>query len=229
MKYLFIMSESIFYITFLILDFYDIYNKQSSVLKFSGIILCFLYLIIMLIFQNLKKDYFNKDRAIMAIALFFTVLADVFLLFTENNFTGICFFIIVQMLYLYRISKSNNISVKHCLIIYIIITCIILAVTLYINIHIDIIVIAVSFYFICFINNIKLLINSNKVNDIFRYRFFLIGMILFILCDINVGLYNIRNYIDINNNIINNIIDFSEKAMWLFYLPSQVFLVLSVE
>jgi len=77
------------------------------------------------------------------------------------------------------------------------------------------------FYGICLLNSVI------KAAKAYRDRLFpkpnghmiLIGMVLFLLCDINVALYNI-----LNEGLFYNI---SSISMWLFYLPSQVLLSLS--
>ncbi len=81
------------------------------------------------------------------------------------------------------------------------------------------------FYGIC------LLTSFRRAFKAYKYKIYpepnrqmiLIGMTLFLLCDINVGLYNILGYmgkVDVFYNI-------SFVSMWLFYLPSQILLALS--
>ncbi|MCD7840176.1 MAG: hypothetical protein LUG46_06045, partial [Erysipelotrichaceae bacterium] len=48
---------------------------------------------------------------------------------------------------------------------------------------------------------------------------FTIGLTLFVCCDICVGLFNITD--------IGLVHEFTRIGMWLFYLPSQVLIVLS--
>jgi hypothetical protein len=53
----------------------------------------------------------------------------------------------------------------------------------------------------------------------------LFGMFLFVLCDINVAVYNISTQLPkLNLKVLINI---SSSIIWLFYLPSQLFLALS--
>jgi hypothetical protein len=56
---------------------------------------------------------------------------------------------------------------------------------------------------------------------------FAVGMVLFFLCDINVGIYNISGYISLESSVFDRIYQFSTWAMWFFYLPSQIIIVCS--
>ena len=57
---------------------------------------------------------------------------------------------------------------------------------------------------------------------------FLIGLILFLLCDINVLLFNLSSYINVSSQMYAVLQIASTVLMWAFYLPSQVLIVLSV-
>ena len=63
----------------------------------------------------------------------------------------------------------------------------------------------------------------------FSNRGFLIGLILFVLCDINVLIYNIGNFLEIAGSGYQTVREISVVLIWLFYLPSQVMIVLSVK
>jgi hypothetical protein len=55
--------------------------------------------------------------------------------------------------------------------------------------------------------------------------FIIFGMLLFVLCDLNVALYNIPFSSNIPNiNLITNLFG---NLIWIFYLPSQLLLSLS--
>ena len=55
-----------------------------------------------------------------------------------------------------------------------------------------------------------------------KKHLFAIGLLLFILCDLCVGAYDLALYFDYTLN-------FAQVGMWFFYLPSQVLIVLSQE
>jgi hypothetical protein len=52
-------------------------------------------------------------------------------------------------------------------------------------------------------------------------------MVLFLLCDLNVGVFNLTGFVSVNSSWFHNLYAISAIAMWLFYLPAQVFISLS--
>jgi hypothetical protein len=57
-------------------------------------------------------------------------------------------------------------------------------------------------------------------------RYFTAGMVLFLLCDINVGLFNLSDFLTVTSTY-EIIYELSAVLMWTFYAPSQVLLALS--
>lgn len=265
MQYIFILSEAVVYLSFLILDiYYNAYEKAADI-KFLGIALCGMYSLYQLIngainIKNHKSSKYNKckmykkssicsfkDRAVIMTALFFTLLADIQLLYDGNFFLGICFFIFVQFLYFYRISYKYTIMVKNEITIRIFTVGMLLLIVGRFVLY-DKVIIAGSIYIVFFIGNICTIIKQMKKkskrenhkvktfetkgkykqNDI-QKTLFLIGMVLFLLCDINVGIYNLGSYINVSSSYITNIIEYSSVLMWFFYLPSQVLITLSAD
>ena len=99
----------------------------------------------------------------------------------------------------------------------------------------------VGLLFLKLVNNRELLKSvsaQNKINNqkdieakicTFPHpRMFLIGLILFLLCDINVLLFNLSAYINVSSEMYAVLQIASTVLMWAFYLPSQVLIVLSV-
>ena len=99
----------------------------------------------------------------------------------------------------------------------------------------------VGLLFLKLINNRELLKSvsaQNKVNNQKDIKakicafphpiMFLIGLILFLLCDINVLLFNLSAYINVSSEVYAVLQIASTVLMWAFYLPSQVLIVLSV-
>ena len=56
---------------------------------------------------------------------------------------------------------------------------------------------------------------------------FLIGLVLFLLCDINVMIYNMDGFVNVSSSFYHMLKSSSVILMWAFYLPSQVLIVLS--
>lgn len=82
------------------------------------------------------------------------------------------------------------------------------------------------FYALLFTWNI-VSIMIKRSNDDYDRRLFAVGLILYALCDINVAIYNFPSFFD-SNVFLSRIYASSGLAMWLFYLPGQVALTLSV-
>lgn len=182
-------------------------------LKYIGILLCFL---ISLTIEG--KGLNARDTRLLQIGMFFTVIADLFLVILDYYFLGVLAFCIVQLIYIKRytedrfssIFKKSIISLMSIFIVYFIIRRFI--------VDLDIIFPLAIFYSIClFISIIKTIDAMEK--NIYPYpnKLMIIGgMILFTLGDINVGL----SYLGINYDLSTNLI-------WVFYFPSQILLSLS--
>ena len=67
----------------------------------------------------------------------------------------------------------------------------------------------------------------NPENYELRIVLFTAGLIVFALCDINVLLYNLPDFIEIHSHFILSLLEFAGNAMWAFYLPSQVMIAVS--
>jgi hypothetical protein len=204
----------IIYISFLYMDISNIGVHISNVLKFISIILAFIISIL-----GKKNSLSYKDIHLLQIGLFITIFADLFLLILDSHYIlGMILFSIVQIIYSFRYDFRNvKPIIRNFIIIFLGLSLFYLILNRFINI--DFILIVGVFYAIC------LLISVGNAIKAYKYKLFpkpnrqmiLIGMILFLLCDINVALYNItREFVNI-----------SSVSMWLFYLPSQVLLALS--
>lgn len=190
-KKLFIIIESIIYLTFLVLDIKGI---SSTIVKYIGILLCFVYTLIN------KKNYGR-------IALFFTCLADLFLLVLNKYYiVGVSFFIFVQVTYIFYLDKLNIDLHFKLRILIPLIACIVLA---FLN-NLSLLNIIVLFYFSQLVISALSLVNK-------KHKLLCLGLCLFACCDICVGLHNIY--------IHNSLIAFGQ---WFFYLPSQVLITLFI-
>ena len=83
-----------------------------------------------------------------------------------------------------------------------------------------------AFYALLFLWNLIAVIIVNS-EDAYNRQLFAIGLVLYALCDINVAIYNFPSFFD-SNALMLHIYKLSSLAMWLFYLPGQVALTLSV-
>ena len=210
------------YISFL---YIDISNKEiflsSNILKFISMI--FIFIISILIKDN-PLSY--KDLYLLQIGLFITLIADLFLLVLDSHYIlGVILFSIVQILYSYRYEFRNlKLTIKNFIIIFLGLSIFYLIVNEFI-IEIDFLFIIGIFYAVCLLNSVVKAVKAYKykIYPAPNRQMILIGMILFLLCDINVAIYNILGYV-VKASLLYKI---SSVSMWLFYLPSQVLLALS--
>lgn len=202
--------ELIIYVVFESLRFTT--GSDAIDIKYIGILLC-------LAITGLNCAFYGNDAKVMLGALFFTAVSDLIILVLNVNYIfGVCTFIITQLFYFARIYLINgkkpyiSIAVRVALMV---IAVIILAVTDKLTLLTGI----CSIYF-------PLLV-CNCVESIFLIKFskqyilFFIGLLLFVGCDICVGLDNLGLNFPANVAQIINIL------IWTFYLPSQVLIVLS--
>lgn len=209
----------IIYFIFLCIDFItkDLKSTYSVTLKYSAILLCF---IISLLIKS--HGYSKRDKSLVQIARLFTLIADYFLAISGNYIMGVFFFSLVQITYIIRHSIMENSNYKN--LMFFIVS---LSIALTISLRIEITSIEKNLVVLALIYA-SLLITSLycSVSTITRGKYsqktswiIALGMFLFFMCDLNVGLYNIVAR--------GNIKFFMGFLIWLFYLPSQLLLTLS--
>lgn len=188
--------------------FLDLTRLADSIwVKFAGICLCCLTAIL-----GAK----TADGWLVAIAQCFTVGADWFLLVLDDHYlVGIALFIIVQLLYAVRLSLSQeNGSFRWWLWARIDITLLLLfggGFLFYLFRGYSLALLLPLFYFS------NLCINTFQAFAL-KKQAFALGLLLFVCCDLCVGAWN-----------LGLLPGFTRVGMWLFYLPSQVLIVLSQE
>ena len=211
-----LLVELFLYTLFLYFDFNDINIEISNWLKYVGIIICFLTSLIPIFSKNAAKtQYF------IPFSLFFTLVSDYFLLInTDKNLYifGVVIFIIVQLSYFIYIEtlKKNKTSFLISLIFRIILSSILIIVLSIIRF--DLLSIVSACYFVELLMNFITSLSLIKINKFFLI--FSIGLLLFIGCDISVGLTNLDLFEGHIKNLVSNL-------MWIFYLPSQVLISFS--
>lgn len=185
---------------------------MGPIIKYIVIINCFLI-------TAFCKNPLNKlDLQFLRLAMFFTVLADLFLVVMGVNTVGVALFCIVQFIYIARYDiRHFNHMVKALFIILIILT------SLYVfSYHFiyrfDIIILIALFYSVCICLSLFKSIKAMEMKIYPQINAGLVvwGMVLFLLCDINVAL----SYLGIIEGL-------SQSLIWLFYIPSQIALSFS--
>ena len=174
----------------------DLFHTDSSYLKYIGIILCLLY---SLAIRNTEGS----------IAFLFTLFADYFLLLRNDSYLlGVLSFIIVQLIYTFILFHRGC----HLLLPIRVILLAGALLILYLLKMFDLLNVAALFYFSLLLGNFISSL-TNKEN-----RTLSAGLFLFLCCDICVGLFNLIQS--------GPVYAFASVMMWVFYLPSQIFLAL---
>lgn len=225
---LFLLIELLLYLMFLYIDIFTVgFEQLSSYLKFLAIIVCFIFTLLL---DTSIKLYRNLFR----FSFFFTMVSDVFLLLIDKNTLGVSTFLIVQSIYryyLWKVSKEKDIDVLPLRYLYfpnVIISCFMLVVFKMCLQYNDSLLTITIFYFVSIVINVissvKVASRSKEPSNII----FALGMILFLLCDISVGVFNMGDFIQISHPVFPIIYNIASVSMWFFYLPSQVMISLSL-
>lgn len=213
------------YICFLTIDFFNIkFYLSSEKIKFMCILIC---LFISTLTDKIVIDL--KDLHLLQIGLLLTVLADLCLLILNYFTLGVAIFCLVQIIYSIRYTyRGKNISIINFVILFSIIIILYSIINLFV-IKVDILFPIAFFYSICLITSVTKAIKACKDNLFSAPNKYMIAsaMVLFLLCDINVGLYNFISLSASTSVFIIEIGNISGFLMWFFYLPSQVLLCLS--
>lgn len=185
--------------------------RVGDILKYCSIVLCFLLAIL-----NSKQASSEKDALIVVVALAFTLLSDTLILLFQKNTAGVICFCFVHLCYIYRykpnwIVKAATVSI---LLFFLLIVMRIFMQNQFLSFE-NIFAVLYAFLFVLdFVSFSKADKGSIKI------YFVWVGLILFLLCDINVAMFNILPKDGILYAMATNL-------MWVFYLPSQVLLALS--
>ncbi|MCC8141141.1 MAG: lysoplasmalogenase [Lachnospiraceae bacterium] len=201
----FVIIEAALYIVFMTMDLLP-YSGSTIIIKYIGILLCLLFSVLCA---------FRGGERLIPIALIFTAIADIFLLVIDNYYTvGILFFLVVQSIYLFYLFKETGkiwIPVR--------IVCLILAVLiLWLTGLFNGQNLVAGIYFSMILVNMVMSWTYGKNVP----RLFALGLTLFVCCDICVGLYNLYWLLP------DGLYAFTRIGMWMFYLPSQVLIALSM-
>ena len=192
-------------------------NKIQYLSIILACLCCFIF------FEKSKSYIFTQT------ALLFTVCADYFLVHLQpmNQLCGMIFFSGVQISYFLRIYfEEERIKIRkiHLIarisfsVVILIVTCLVLGK------NADALALISMFYYANLILNLVFAFANFKNSQILA-----IGLVFFLLCDTFIGLSNIGPYISISENSFLYKILFPGLDMaWLFYVPSQMLLAVSL-
>ena len=97
------------------------------------------------------------------------------------------------------------------------------------GLQIEIVCILCVYYFVHLVSNVSCswLWHRKEKQDKGR-RIFAYGMLLFLLCDIHVAIFNTHNYLDVGGaQWYQLVFQIASVAMWFYYLPSQIIIAYS--
>lgn len=140
------------------------------------------------------------EITLVKVALFFTLICDFLLLFTNHPFFAVSLFCVVQLIYSYKFSTKKDSTAKYFYLI--------LAVLPFIYYFTFKGPLVCVFYAFILLSNLIQAIKTRKPHLILAFS-------LFALCDLCVAIYNLTG------------IEFFHLLIWIFYTPSQLLLSLS--
>ncbi|MFA9463037.1 MAG: lysoplasmalogenase family protein [Velocimicrobium sp.] len=217
----FLIIETVLYLGFLSLDICGFF-VCSAYLKYSAIVLLFFFVFI--------RSFQLKKSFLIPISLGFSVFADFFLLFSSNYIPGLLAFLIVQGILFVRLHEVFFMRFQLQLkILAILLVCGMISYIVF-SIRFDVVTALALLYFFCFLNNIILAVFQIIVNAKWKNKsmlLFTLGLFLFFLCDIHVGLHNLSTYMDKSNLGLYRMGNWFYFAMWFFYLPGQMMIGMS--
>ncbi|MBQ8615097.1 MAG: hypothetical protein IJ415_00830 [Clostridia bacterium] len=197
-------------------------GNLNNWLCFSSVLLAFVFSLMWINFKN--KNFLTQ------FALFFTVIADIFLVLIspQNQAVAMTAFSIVQILYLLRILKETNnkkINLINLIVRVVMIVLVEIITIIVVKDKIDYVCLISMFYYTNLILNLVFACVNFK-----RSPLLAIGLVFFLLCDTFVGLSSaIDVYITVSHNSWLYRLVFADfNFIWFFYIPSQTLLALSL-
>lgn len=215
-KNLYIILIMLVYSLFIVIDLLNIesINYLSTLLKYMSIVIFFITSLFI-------GEYGHNlvDTRLLQVALFFTLCADTCLLIFNYFKLGVFFFCIVQTVYIIRHSILLRLKISKSIFIFFLAIAIPFILAPFKPIRIDGgLIIMTTIYAILLTTS---LIVALKADGLIAY-----GLIFFYLCDINVALSTIL--IAYPMFIGGTSLAYPARLLvWIFYLPSQLFLTLS--
>ena len=194
-------------ILYMILQLFSLTLIIINKINFGNVLFLNIYKFVPILL-NLLLCISKKVNSKLRLVIFFTTIADFCFLFINNCVLGISFFVLVQLIYYLYMKESNNKLLFVLSFINILLAWFFAKKILYLE---------VGIYAILILTNIiKASKLSKKDKD---YNLLKISLILLLLCDLCIGVkyvFNLGKNIDVYVDIFE----------WLFYIPSQIILVI---
>ena len=193
---------------------------MNTVVSFTSVVCAFIYGVL----------YLNKHNILIIIGLFTTVCADIFLVVIEpmKQNIAMCFFSITQICYfLYIYNSQNKFQQKmHIIIRIIIIVISLITTTIVLKDNTDFLSLISLFYYANLVVNIIFAFTIKNKNILL-----IIGLILFACCDFVIGISIMgESYLSLKEgSFLYFIANPGFNLAWIFYVPSQTLIALSVK
>ncbi|MCR1843457.1 hypothetical protein [Murimonas intestini] len=209
---LFLNAEAILYIVILI-------NMQraflplpvSPLLCLASIFLCFLYALSWL----LESDIFHEGCFFLNAALLFSLCADYFLIFTDFYIAGILLFCLAQLSYFLLLKRRISSALRYAFLFLLPV----FIINVFYPLPVDAELLLSLIYVSLLSGNIRSAFKKNS-------PWMAMGLILLLLCDLHVGIFNLADYIPALASALSGWIKNSTFLIWMFYIPAQVSLSL---
>ena len=226
MDWIFFGIEGILYLAYMFLDLFCTSQYEiSNHIKFLSIFICLIYTLIC--YQKIKTTGYK----VLTISMIFIFISDFYILILSYYNIGVFTFFIAQLFllgYLFLMQKKFTFRRFLGRTTFNILTSLVLlwSVQLF-SITIDWLLIISAVYFITFFYNLVEAIGYAIPNKKSKSVLFASGMLLYFLCDINVGIFNTMSYVETSNLGFQVIYEFATIAMWMFYLPGILLIIRS--
>ncbi len=209
----FISVQTAIYITFLVMHLTS--GNDPVALKYSGILLCFIFAL----YTCLTR---KPDCYFTAAAMLFTAVSDLLIFVLDDYYEwGLVTFITAQCLYFARIYFALGKKPFVSLAIRAAVCLALIVVLVSLNSLVALTALAAVYFTFLVANTVESL-RLFKFSR--KYAVFFAGLVLFIGCDICVGL---NNFSELGIELSAAALNFIAIAMWAFYFPSQVLITLS--
>ena len=225
----FLIIEAILYTLYLTLDLrFQHTLTLSDIFKYAGIVVCFFYTCYIS-----RKHPSAKGKAIYLVWCAFLVLfSDYCLLFTHHYLPGILIFAAVQCLYFMYQAGPRRLPRFFIEALAIAFPAAIVL-TLIWGLH-SFLIYPAAFYMALLVINVAHAFRQWHHNPCRQHLYFAVGLLLYGLCDLNVGFMNAPGFFsDVTPAALHVLAapavqEMTTYAMWLFYLPAQVLIALSL-
>lgn len=172
---------------------------------FGYVMYCFLISLIK------RTDEDKRDVLLLRLGMFFTVIADLAMIVFYNNVVGLVFFCAAQLTYLIRFTDLKRTVRGSAFAAFFFTVSFVFPVAAEVRLAV--------FYAVCILSSVSGSFIAYKKRPSCASLMAFAGMTLFLLCDINVALFNL--FYDVSGIF--------QILIWVFYLPSQLLISLSGE